>query len=258
MMNRNWKLAALAGLGLSFGIPASAAMVFDFANASGTFAGSVGTTSELTVNNLTNGSPTDSDPGGMDGRLTLTGTLSGVANTDSFSYIYDTFAGSSISLPNLNLTNVSGSQMASNSTTGIASADGDINAGGRGIFFQFDLSSLPANTGLRITDITATTTGGSGHDVQVVVGDLTTTLTVNGAATVTVGTTTNLGGLTGSGLSIEITDGDFVAFRNAGTGGNADKFRLTGMTVETFLVPEPSSLALLGLGGLLIARRRRS
>lgn len=257
MKNGNWKIAALAGLGLSFGTTASAGIVFNFANASGTFGGSVGGTPEYTVGSLTDGSPTEADPGGLDGRTSLSGTLSGVANTDSFSFTYDTFRTSSISAGVLSMTFIGSSAMASNSVTGIASADGDINAGGRGIFFQFDLSGLPANTGLRITDLTATTTGGANHDLQVVVGDLTTVLAVGSPASVTVGSETNTGGLSGSGLSIDITDGDFVAFRNAGTGGTGDKFRLTSMTVETFLVPEPSSLALLGLGGLLIARRRR-
>jgi len=43
---------------------------------------------------------------------------------------------------------------------------------------------------------------------------------------------------------------DFVA-------GDADGFGLTGLTIDYTLIPEPASLALLGLGGLLIAGRNR-
>lgn len=46
-------------------------------------------------------------------------------------------------------------------------------------------------------------------------------------------------------------DIDFAIYRLASSGGNQAN------TLENILVPEPSSLALLGLGGLLIARRRR-
>jgi len=52
-------------------------------------------------------------------------------------------------------------------------------------------------------------------------------------------------------VSYPETNITFSAYRLASGGGPADN------TIENILVPEPSSLALLGLGGLLIARRRR-
>jgi len=45
---------------------------------------------------------------------------------------------------------------------------------------------------------------------------------------------------------------------NDGTIASGGTFRIDDFTVNGNLVPEPGSLALLGLGGLLIARRRRS
>lgn len=42
-----------------------------------------------------------------------------------------------------------------------------------------------------------------------------------------------------------------------GTGGHSVDYWVDNVTVETTDIPEPSSLALLGLGGLLVARRRR-
>jgi len=52
-------------------------------------------------------------------------------------------------------------------------------------------------------------------------------------------------------VSYPETDIDFAAYLLASSGGPADN------TVANILVPEPGSFALLGLGGLLVARRRR-
>lgn len=43
-----------------------------------------------------------------------------------------------------------------------------------------------------------------------------------------------------------------------GTGDHSVDYWVDNVTVETTVIPEPGSLALLGLGGLLIARRRRA
>jgi hypothetical protein len=43
-----------------------------------------------------------------------------------------------------------------------------------------------------------------------------------------------------------------------GTIGSAGSFRVDDFTVNASAVPEPASLALLGLGGLALLRRRRS
>jgi hypothetical protein len=138
--------------------------------------------------------------------------------------------------------------MASNST-GVASADGDINGNdGRGIFFQFDLSNL--SSPLQITGASSAHNNGSGGNLQIVVGSSTldgTTLTGSNLAVY------DLGGLSGSGLSIDVNDGDYVYFRNAGT----DRIRLSSLTVDA--VPEPSSFALLagcfGLTWVMLRRR---
>lgn len=58
----------------------------------------------------------------------------------------------------------------------------------------------------------------------------------------------------------DIDDQDAVTFRitlDGATGGSGNN-RFDNITVEGTVIPEPTSLALLGLGGLLIARRRRA
>ncbi len=251
------KTTYLTSLGLlafvSSVITAPGAIVLDMTNGSGTFAGSIGGTAFYEVGSLTDGSPTEAGDSNMRGRIAPTGSLTDVANADTFSFTYDTFAASTLTGSDLTATNVGGSVMASNGN-GIASADGDINgSNGRGIFFQFDLSSLTSGYGLRITDAVSALNSGTSGDLQILVGSSTLTGGSGGTLSGTGLDVTTLGGLSGSGLSIDITDGDYVYFRNAG----ADRIRLSSLTFEAYAIPEPSAAILGGLGALLLLRRRR-
>ncbi|XAM01560.1 PEP-CTERM sorting domain-containing protein [Phycisphaeraceae bacterium D3-23] len=66
---------------------------------------------------------------------------------------------------------------------------------------------------------------------------------------------------TGS-IATTVNNGDVITLTFTGDddtgGGSRDEFALDNLEVSGALTPEPGSLALLGLGGLMIARRRRA
>ena len=252
-------LTLAVGVALTAGMAktASAAITLDFTQTSGTFGEDT-----YSLTELTDGTPVESATVGLNSRTNPTGGLTnpGVANTDTISFFYQQFNTSTLSGSDLLLQDIDRSQLASNSR-GIASADGDINSTrGQGIYFAFDLSAFATNTNLRITAATATVGSGSGT-LQFVVASSPTVADPNvgqafqdfefsNAVEYTVGAAD---GVEKTGLSIDIADGDYLVVRNTGT----DSFRLTDVTFEAVTIPEPGSLALLGLGGLLSGARRR-
>jgi hypothetical protein len=212
--------------------PAFSAITFQFGGA-GVQAGI-----NITIGSLTNGTPTSSYTD-----LAVSGTLSGVSNTDSFTFFASGYNSSSLSGNTLTLGSAVDFTRNSANGWGVSSGASTSIDGGTtqdALGFTFNLANLPANTGIRITSLTAVNQSGAANNVQVV---------VNGKSS------TILGGLTGSGLSIDVTNGDLVAFRNMGPSGN--NYRLRGITFDTYAIPEPSAAVLGSLGTLLLLRRRR-
>ena len=120
------------------------------------------------------------------------------------------------------------------------------------------LDSIVANSGWTLNSTTKTNTVGVAGDSRN--GSEIVTFSVNG------GTTFDKNGLGTSGVTT-LTDAQFAAFDAAGDtlfyeakAGNIGKVNLRNIAFEFNVdaVPEPSSTALLGLGGIaLILRRRR-
>ena len=123
---------------------------------------------------------------------------------------------------------------------------------------RITLDSIITNSGWTLNSLTKSNTVAVGGDSRN--GSEQATFTVNG------GTSFDLGVSPASG-NITLTDSRFTAFDAVGdsllfetTAGNTGKLNLKALafTADVTAVPEPSSTALLGLGGFaLILRRRR-
>lgn len=240
-MNKSIQLFTALAASAAFAGTAQAAMVFDLVGSGGTTSGL-----ELSVTDLTNGSPTEAEVSDPGSNFTISafnaiGTLSGVSNTDSIAFTVNAYETSSLSGNDLTLNFGTDPRFAKSAADGWSpvTAGGNVNFDGtNALAFTFDLSGLPVGTFLRITDVNFEESSTAGtENVQVI---------VDGSSV------TELGGQDGSGLSIDVADGEVLAFRQLGTNTAT---RLKSFTFEA--VPEPSSLALLGLGGLLIGARRR-
>ena len=70
------------------------------------------------------------------------------------------------------------------------------------------------------------------------------------------GTGTVAGSYDGSAF-LELATGLTIAAGQNGVGSNNDAYAVDNYSIEDTFVPEPGSLALPGLGGLMLARRRR-
>ncbi|PXA04940.1 hypothetical protein DDZ13_02955 [Coraliomargarita sinensis] len=200
------------------------------------------------VTSLTDNSPeASSDPPNA---LSASGFLTGVNNTDTISFTATAFSDSSLVGNDLTTSTSDSTDLARNGDDGWGARDGggaESNIESDDGFFDavllaFDLSGLSGNTGLRITDVLGVDTGGSGSPSMQVI--------VDGVSTTTVG------GLIGSGLSIDLTDGDTLAFREDSGTGN---YRIRSITFDTYAIPEPSTFGLLagcfGLTWVMLRRR---
>lgn len=217
---------------------ADAAMVFDFTSGDNSASDQT-----VTISSLQDGTPTDTSTvvGGMDDVITTTGSFTGVTdNTDSFTMNFKVWTTASVSGNDVTLTTANAT-IAANITTGIAPSNGEFKGDtSQGMSIVFNLSGLEPGTTLRLTDFVANLSSGTTSPNVLLV--------VDGKSS------TDLGGLTGSSLSIDIADGDMLFIKNNST--TNDRFRVGSFTLEA--VPEPGSLALLGLGGLCVLRRRRN
>lgn len=171
--------------------------------------------------------------------MVFSGDLPAFGPADSITFAIDPFDDSSLTGTTLNTLPGDRVDMGRNVNTGwsVLGGPGGQRIGGTEVLV-LTFTDIPDGLGLRLTAV-AGDNPVNGPQVQVV---------VDGSSV------TNLGGLSASGLSIDIQEGQRVGFRNATASG---EFRVRELTLETFVIPEPSALLLLGLGGSLTLLRRR-
>ena len=210
-------IAAICVAGMP--LAANGAMTYTLGGGGGT------PTFELSVTGVTNGTPTfttDATLNWLGTPFVPTGTITGASNSDSIVTDVGSFTTSS----------VAGNVLTTSAATNIfktgAGWAGGHSSGTRpngALTFTFDLTGLPSVSTLRISDITTANAGGDGGIVQVVVDGVSVQTVALGAV---------------SGLSIDISDGDTLAFRNIGTGTN--DYRLKSFTFDDATAAPPVRL----------------
>jgi hypothetical protein len=220
---------------------ASAALVIDTSITNGNKGTFTATFSDL-----------DSAAADNSANLNASGTLAGTTSTSTFSAAIGLANATGLtgndlttgSLGTININNVSGFGL----VAGTSTDPGNV------LVFDFDLSGLPAGTFLRLVEVKTSVFELSNRTGGVV------TAIVDGKSITNVGTMAAGASQainTFSGLSIDVADGDRLAFAELtdAVEGKSTQYRVAELTFVA--VPEPGSLALLGLGGLCVLRRRR-
>lgn len=242
-MKRTYTKTLLTGLtAMTFVGSASAALVIDTSVSNGNKGTFTATFSDL-----------DSAATDDSANVNASGTLAGTTSTSTFSASIG--LATATGLTGNDLTTGSLGTINSNSTSGFGLIAGTSTNPGKVLVFDFDLSGLPAGTILRLIEVKTSVFELSNRTGGVV------TAIVDGKSITNVGTMATGASQainTFSGLSIDVADGDRLAFAeltDATNDGKSTQYRVAELTFVA--VPEPSSLALLGLGGLCVLRRRR-
>lgn len=204
----------------------------------------------VTVNDLTT-LPTASLSGSSTATISVSGSFDStiVGAGDSYSFTATSYDASSFDTSTSNITSfVDLEKIATreNYGWGEGGSFSDIQAT-EALVLTFDLSGLPNGVFLRLTEAVVTHWN----------ADPTAQIIANGRAHTSVSLASLTRGQTAtlSDLNFKIEDGDQLIFRGADSNPAFHGFYASSFTVEA-LIPEPASFALVGVGGVLLLRRR--